>query len=93
MFSVSDKLYTAAGSRALDRAAIEAHGIPGYTLMCRAGNAVVEAARAAWPSRNSWLILCGGGNNGGDGYVVSALAHEFGVKVHVVALSDPEGLS
>lgn len=93
MFSISDKLYTAEGSRALDRAAIEDHGIPGYTLMERAGNAVMEAARAGWSSRNSWLILCGGGNNGGDGYVVARLAREFGVKVHVVALSDPERLS
>lgn len=93
MFSVSDKLYTAEGSRHLDRTAIETFAIPGYTLMCRAGNAVLEAARAAWPSRNSWLILCGGGNNGGDGYVVARLAREFGVKVQVVALSDPERLT
>ena len=93
MFSVSDKLYTAAGTRALDRAAIEDHGIPGYTLMQRAGSAVVEAARAAHPASNAWMILCGGGNNGGDGYVVARLAHEFGVKSLVVALSDPERLS
>lgn len=93
MFSISDKLYTAEGCRTLDRIAIEELGIPGYTLMCRAGNAVVEAARAAYPANNSWLILCGGGNNGGDGYVVARLAHEFGVKTRVVALSDPDGLT
>lgn len=93
MFSVSDKLYTAAGTRALDRAAIEDHEIPGYTLMQRAGSAVVEAARAAYPASNAWMILCGGGNNGGDGYVVARLAHDFGVKPLVVALSDPASLS
>jgi NAD(P)H-hydrate epimerase len=93
MFSVSDKLYTAAGTRALDRAAIEMHGIPGYTLMQRAGSAVVEAARAAYPASNAWMILCGGGNNGGDGYVVARLAHEFGVKPLVVSLSDPGKLT
>ncbi|MEE4174897.1 MAG: NAD(P)H-hydrate dehydratase [Xanthomonadales bacterium] len=90
---MSDKLYTAECTRALDRAAIEDHGIPGYTLMKRAGNAVVEAARAAFPASNAWLILCGAGNNGGDGYVVARLAHEFGVKTRVVALADPESLS
>jgi NAD(P)H-hydrate epimerase len=93
MYSVSDKLYTASGARALDRAAIEDHKIPGYTLMQRAGSAVVEAARAAFPASNAWLILCGGGNNGGDGYVVARLAHDFGVKTRVVALSDPEALT
>ena len=93
MFSVSDKLYTAAATRALDRAAIENHRIPGYTLMQRAGSAVVEAARVAYPASNAWMILCGGGNNGGDGYVVARLAHDFGVKPLVVALSDPEKLT
>lgn len=93
MFSISDRLYTAEGARALDRHAIDALGIPGYTLMERAGNAVLEAARAAWPAHNSWLILCGAGNNAGDGYVVARLAHEFGVKTRVVALSDPERLT
>ena len=92
MVSISNRLYTAAGTRALDRAAIEEAGIAGYTLMSRAGNAVLETARSAWPERNSWLLLCGGGNNGGDGYVVARLAREFGVKVTVMALSDPEGL-
>lgn len=93
MFSVSDKLYTASATRALDRAAIEDHGIPGYLLMKRAGSAVVEAARAAFPASNAWLILCGGGNNGGDGYVVARLAREFGVKPLVVSLADPQSLS
>jgi len=93
MFSISDKLYTAEGCRALDRYAIDTLDIPGYALMNRAGNAVVEAARAAYPANNSWLILCGAGNNGGDGYVIARLAHEFGVKTRVVGLSDPERLS
>lgn len=92
MFSISDKLYTAQQCRDLDRRAIEQFSIPGFSLMSRAGNAVVEAARASYPASNSWLILCGAGNNGGDGYVIARLAHEFGVKTRVVALSDPGSL-
>ncbi len=92
MFSISDKLYTAQACRDLDRAAIEQLSIPGFTLMSRAGNAVMEAVRAAYPASNSWLILCGAGNNGGDGYVIARLAHDFGVKTRVVALSDPDRL-
>lgn len=92
MFSVSDKLYTASDCRMLDQTAIKQFGIPGFTLMSRAGNAVIEAARAAFPASNSWLILCGAGNNGGDGYVIARLAHEFGVKTCVVALADPATL-
>ncbi len=92
MFSISDKLYTANDCRTLDRTAIEEFGIPGLVLMTRAGNAVVEAARAAYPASNSWLILCGAGNNAGDGYVIARLALEFGVKTRVVALTDPGAL-
>lgn len=93
MISISDKLYTAQDCRTLDKTAIEQFHIPGFTLMERAANAVVEAARAVYPANNSWLILCGAGNNGGDGYLVGQLAHEFGVKTRVVALSDPAALS
>jgi NAD(P)H-hydrate epimerase len=93
MVSISDKLYTAADCRVLDQTAIEQLNIPGYTLMNRAGNAVLEAARAAYPGSNSWLILCGAGNNGGDGYVIARLAMEFGIKMMVIALSDPARLT
>ena len=43
-------VYTAEQVRALDRAAIEGRGIPGYELMCRAGAAALAALRARWPA-------------------------------------------
>ncbi len=39
--------------------------------MQRAGQAAYALARNAYPSRDHWLVLCGHGNNGGDGYVVA----------------------
>ena len=48
--------------RAMDRAAIEEFGIPGYTLMERAAAAALAALRARWPAARSLRIFCGAGN-------------------------------
>ncbi|HET9692923.1 MAG TPA: NAD(P)H-hydrate dehydratase [Steroidobacteraceae bacterium] len=81
-------IYTAAQVRELDRCAIDRHGIPGYELMTRAGQATLAALRRAWPEARSLCVCCGPGNNGGDGYVVARLAHAHGWRVHVVASGD-----
>ena len=81
-------LYTAGQMRALDRKAIEQAGIPGYTLMTRAATAAWTALRTRWPAAGDILVLCGGGNNGGDGYVLARLAHEAGCRVRVLAVGD-----
>ncbi len=88
----SDKLYTARQVRGLDHAAIHDLGIEGFELMQRAGRAVSDAAFEHFPAARHWLILCGPGNNGGDGYVVASLALQAGVDVTVCALSDPQNL-
>ena len=85
---MNDKLYTAEQVRGIDYAAIHDSGIAGYELMCRAGRAVVDDARSRYPSAGHWLVLCGSGNNGGDGYVVARLALEAGVRVTVCSLVD-----
>jgi NAD(P)H-hydrate epimerase len=85
-------IYSVAAVRETDRAAIEDHGIPGYTLMTRAGEAAVEAARARFPEARRWQVLCGAGNNGGDGYVVARLAAADGIAVSVLSLADPAAL-
>ena len=82
-------LYTAAQVRELDRIAIEDHGIPGYRLMCRAGQALATLVAHAWPEVQQVCVLCGPGNNGGDGYVLARLLRESGCNVQVLALSDP----
>ncbi len=76
----------------MDRRAIEAEGIPGYTLMQRAGEAACAAVRRHWPAARAIAVLCGPGNNGGDGYVVARLAQAAGLDVRTLAVSDPKSL-
>jgi hydroxyethylthiazole kinase-like uncharacterized protein yjeF len=92
MSDASHKLYTAAQVRGLDYAAIHELNIAGYELMCRAGRAVVEVARETFPNARHWLIMCGPGNNGGDGYVVARLAVEAGIDITLCSLVDPRQL-
>ena len=81
-------ILTATRMRAAERAAIEA-GTGVEQLMERAGAALAEAAyRFAGPT--AALVLCGPGNNGGDGYVAARLLADRGVKVRVAALAEPK---
>jgi len=89
----TDALYTAGQVRELDRRAIEELGIPGYELMTRAGHATLNGLRALWPAVRSIAVLCGPGNNGGDGYVVARVARAQGLRTRVVALTDPSRLA
>jgi hydroxyethylthiazole kinase-like uncharacterized protein yjeF len=87
------EIYSVATVREIDRTAIEDEGIPGYSLMTRAGAAAVRAARERFPDATRWQVVCGAGNNAGDGYVVARLAAQDGIVVSVLALVDPESLT
>lgn len=84
-------LYAAAGVRELDRRTIEDYRVPGYRLMCSAGAATFEALARRWPEQRL-SVVCGAGNNAGDGYVIARLAREAGRPVTVFALVDPARL-
>jgi len=92
MSAASSLVYAPAEVRELDRIAIEELGIAGYELMSRAGRCVFDLASARWPAARRWLILCGAGNNAGDGYIVARLAMAAGRQVTVAAVADPHGL-
>src|SRR3989344_3620047 len=77
--TLPEALYTAAQVRELDRLAIEERGIAGATLMQRAGEAAFELLRVRWPRARRIAVVCGPGNNGGDGYVLARLAHGAGL--------------
>ncbi|MCE3285840.1 MAG: carbohydrate kinase [Steroidobacteraceae bacterium] len=93
MHSIPAGVYTAAQVRELDRCAIERYDIPGYELMTRAGHAALNALRRTWPDTRSLCIVCGPGNNGGDGFVIARLARAQGLRAHVVSLTDPVKLA
>lgn len=73
----------------VDRRAIATGPLDGYGLMLRAGGAVAEAVLERFPGALRVDVLCGPGNNGGDGYVVAKLLSECGVPVSVWAASKP----
>jgi NAD(P)H-hydrate epimerase len=87
-----DPLYTAAQTRELDRIAIEDCGIPGIRLMSRAGRASFDLLLAQWPEPEHVHVFCGSGNNGGDGFIVAALARVRGIPVTVYQLGDPDSI-
>lgn len=85
-------LYTAAQARELDQLAAQDWGLPSLTLMERAGAAAVERLTQRYPDARNLLVVCGGGNNGGDGYAAARLALEQGLAAQVAAVADPERL-
>ena len=85
-------LYRAADVRELDRIAIQEFGTPGIELMNRAGAAVFDELCSRWPEARHVVVVCGAGNNAGDGYVVARLANEKGMNVSILALIDPAEL-
>jgi len=84
--------YTSASVRQLDDVAINGCGIPGIKLMRRAGAATLAALLERWPSTTSLIVLCGAGNNAGDGYIVAGLAALKGITAEVKWLVSPDKL-
>src|SRR5689334_6413219 len=80
------ELLTTAEMNSADRAAISA-GTPGIDLMEAAGAAIAEAAEALAPS-GSIAIVCGPGNNGGDGFVAARLLSKRGRRVRVFLVGE-----
>ena len=81
-------LYTAAQTRELDRIAIEEAGMDAFGLMHRAGQVALGALLERWPQVRQIRIYAGNGNNGGDGYVVAALARQQGLQVRLWQVGD-----
>lgn len=84
--------YTPQQVRRGEQLAAKAQGLEMLRLMERAGQAVFTIALAQYPGSHHWLICCGSGNNGGDGYIVARLAQSVGIQVTVWQYGDPERL-
>jgi NAD(P)H-hydrate epimerase len=87
------RLVAAAEMRELDRIAIQELGIPGMVLMERAARAVAEAALELATPQGRIELVCGGGNNGGDGYLAARLLQAGGRVVRAIALVPREKLT
>src|SRR3954447_15258281 len=77
--------------REIDRWAIEERGIPGMELMERAGKAVAREVVALRPD-GPVAVVCGKGNNGGDGVGLAPLLRDAGRAVRVLLAGDAEGI-
>lgn len=86
------RIVTAAEMREIDHVTSERFGVPSLTLMENAGAAVADLALARYPAAKRIGVICGKGNNGGDGFVAARKLHEAGREVALVLLADPAEL-
>jgi hydroxyethylthiazole kinase-like uncharacterized protein yjeF len=86
-----EPLFDAEGMRATDRWAIEERGIPSLDLMERAGEGLAAVVARQGPAGRI-AIVCGKGNNGGDGLVAARLLRDAGREVDVLAVWPPDSL-
>jgi ADP-dependent NAD(P)H-hydrate dehydratase / NAD(P)H-hydrate epimerase len=86
------KIVTADEMREIDRATSQRFGVPSLSLMENAGSAVAEFVVARYPSAERIGVICGKGNNGGDGFVAARKLKAAGKEVRVVLLVEPAEL-
>src|SRR5579862_5053314 len=86
------RILTAAQMREADRLTSERFGIPSIQLMENAGAGVVEYLKHVVPDLGAKyvVVLCGKGNNGGDGFVVARRLHEIGVQLSVILFAQED---
>lgn len=90
--SLPYKLYTSEQVRTYEPVAAQMVGATLAALMERAGEACFNAIRHRWQNKQRLLILCGRGNNGGDGYVIARLARQQSYGVQLVQIGNPDTL-
>ena len=86
------KIVSAAEMREIDRITSEKFGVPSLTLMENAGTAVAEFVLSEYPHAKRIGVICGKGNNGGDGFVAARKLRQADKDVRVLLLADPGDL-
>src|SRR5258705_11045447 len=86
------KIVSASEMREIDRATTDRFGVPSLTLMENAGSAVVRFILSDYPQAQRVSVVCGKGNNGGDGFVAARHPAESGRVVRVLLLFGPQKL-
>ncbi len=87
------KIVSAAEMRIIDRITTERFGVPSLTLMENAGSTVAAFVLERYPEAHRITVLCGKGNNGGDGFVIARQLHEAGKAIQVLLLANPTQLA
>ena len=87
-----ERVFTGAECREIDRIAIEELGISGYRLMYRAASFAMAELLKRWPQAKSVSIVCGNGNNAGDGYLMAGALHARQIPVQIVQVGDANRL-
>jgi NAD(P)H-hydrate epimerase len=82
------KITTAEEMRQIDRRTSDEFGVPSLTLMDNAGLHVAVFVTRQYPEANRIVVVCGKGNNGGDGFVAARYLQEWGKQVTVILLGD-----
>src|SRR5579884_1698400 len=86
------KITTAAEMREIDRITTETYGVASLSLMENAGSGVAQFLLERYPHAGRFTVVCGKGNNGGDGFVVARKLHDAGRIVEVTLLARPDEL-
>ncbi|MEX2476508.1 NAD(P)H-hydrate dehydratase [Marinobacter sp.] len=92
-YSLPEDLFSADAVRAIDRFVIDQQGGDGFELMQAAAASVFRRLVHRWSDPGSILVLCGAGNNGGDGYLVAAAARRHGLAVQCLAVAPVDKLA
>jgi hydroxyethylthiazole kinase-like uncharacterized protein yjeF len=86
------KILTAEEMRATDRVTVERFGVASIDLMRNAGHAVARFVEREFSACRRIVVLCGKGNNGGDGFIAARALADSGCEVNVLLLGDPREL-
>ena len=90
--SLPHSVFSAEWLRKVEGQAAQETGISLFTLMQRAAEAAFSLTQRTYPDARHWLVLCGHGNNGGDGYEVARLAKNAGLRVTLLAVENDKAL-
>lgn len=90
--SLPQILYSTSAVRELERIAIQERNVAGLELMERAGQSAFDLMSERWPQAKRVVVLCGMGNNGGDGYILARLAKQAQLDVCIMQLGDKSKL-
>ncbi len=93
MQTIKTPIYQTQQIREFERLAQERFNITGSVMMQRAGKAAFDFLIRRWPQTKKIAVFCGGGNNGGDGYVLANQAHERGLEVVIWQVGNHDKMS